>query len=102
MGSEKFDCSTSGFLINQWFHLAVTFYQGNVNFYTNGNQTGNSTGFSFNHVIRNSNLFAKSNWPWDGPVNLTLDEIKIYNRPLSWTEVNIEMNKPQPITISIN
>ena len=101
VGREKFAGPTNGFLINEWFHLAFSFYKGNVSFYANGNQSGTAAGFSFNNVMRNKNYFGKSNWPLDPPVNLTLDEIKIFNRPLSWTEINMEMNKTQPMTIKI-
>ena len=93
---------TNVFSINEWSHLAFTYYEGNVSLYTNGNQSGTTAGFALGNVVRNNNYFGKSNWPLDPPVNLTLDEIKIYNRPLSWTEIKMEMNKTQPIAITID
>ena len=75
-----------------WTHLAFVYSSGNVSMYTNGQLTNFSTGFSFRNITKMSNFFGHSNFRNDPDVNAIFDEIKVFNRPLSPTEVAVEMN----------
>ena len=71
-----------------WSHLAVQFNAGSFLFYLNGILTGKRTGASSPQPVnRTLNYFGKSNWMSDSKVNAIFDEIRIYNRALSQSEI---------------
>jgi hypothetical protein len=43
------------------------------------------------NVFRNSNFIGKSNWNADPYANAGFDELRIYKRALSATEINADM-----------
>ena len=71
---------------------------GTVSLYINGVQFGSKSGYLMNNVVRTTNYIGRSNWI-DPNINAVLDEIKIFNRPLTVSEICTEMNKPQPVNI---
>ena len=71
-----------------WSHLAVQFDGGSFLFYLNGILTGKRTGASGPpNVNRTLNYFGKSNWVADSNVDAIFDEIRIYDRVLSQSEI---------------
>ena len=84
---------------NQWAHVATTYNAGTMSLYINSQAAGSSPGFLINSVLRTTNYLGHSNWV-EPNINATFDELKIFNRPLSVTEIATEMNKPQPIILN--
>ncbi len=81
-----------------WVHLAYTLSGNVVKVYKNGllwfegvtNQTPRN-------VTRQNNYFGKSNWAADGYANCMIDDIRIYNRTLSQSEItNLYKEKSWP------
>ena len=71
-----------------WSHLAVQFDGGSFLFYLNGVLTGKRTGaMGPPNVNRTLNYFGKSNWVANSNVNAIFDEIRIFNRVLSQSEI---------------
>ena len=74
--------------INDWSHFAVQFDGGSFLFYLNGVLTSKRTGaMGPPNVIRTFNYFGKSNWVSDANANAIFDEIRIYDRVLSQSEI---------------
>jgi hypothetical protein len=71
----------SGFLMSSlsegWHHLIAVGNEGNTTFYIDGQKIGQSA----SHI--------KSNMPFLGGEQFTLDDLRIYNRALSLTEIHI-------------
>ena len=76
----------------------MSFSSGLVNLYINSQPVGTGTGYTVNNILRRTNYIGLSNFG-DSTLNAALDEIKIFNRPLNTIELEIEMNKPQPLDI---
>lgn len=77
--------------LNNWSHLTMTYDTGTAKFYYNGNLIFTATGQT--STIGNNSLdllFGKANWNNINaePFNGVMDEIAIYNRALSSSEVN--------------
>ena len=81
--------------MNEWTHLAFTFDQ-NLNYRiyvnanlavsSNSNQALKNTTRIFNYIGRGDNF------PGDLYFNGIIDELKLFNRPLSQQEIQFEMN----------
>ena len=85
--------------VNQWSHVAVTFnLAGTASLYINCQLVGAGSGYLMNYALRTTNYIGRSNWG-DSDLNAVLDEVKIFNRPLSMSEIATEMKKPQPLNI---
>ena len=82
--------------LNEWTHVAMSFNSGSINLYINSQPVGTGAGYKLNNVLRPTNFIGISNYG-DSVINAALDEIKIFNRPLTFIEIAIEMNKPQPL-----
>ena len=97
---EIVDDSTSVFILqsssilplNEWSFLSLTFDGTMQIVYINGIQVGsNIISISKTPRILNMNFFGKSNYPWDGYSWSLIDELRIYNRSLPQTEINLLM-----------
>jgi hypothetical protein len=73
--------------INQWTHVAVTYNNGNINFYHNGILTGTTTSPIETLYTGTGSLYIGAYSPSSHTVDGTLDEIRIYNRALSHSEI---------------
>ena len=80
--------------LNQWQHVAFVFNYPMYYLYLNGIQIFTlTTTKGPNNVTRTINFVGKSvNLPASANSNTDLDEMKIFNRALSLTEVRFEMN----------
>lgn len=79
---------------NEWSFLAANFNGTHANIYINGNITCVAE-FQFcmpNDVRRSNNYIGKSNWAADGYSFSLIDDLRIYNRYLSYTELMNLMN----------
>ena len=73
---------------NDWSHFAIQFDESSFIFYLNGVLSGKRTGaMGPPNVNRTLNYIGKSNWGGDPNVNAILDEVRIYNRVLTQSEI---------------
>jgi hypothetical protein len=79
--------SMSAVPINQWTHVATTFDSGEVKFYHNGILTGTTTSSIETLYADAGSLYIGAYSPSWHTVDGTLDEIRIYNRALSLSEI---------------
>ena len=85
--TKELNCEST-IVLNEWIHLAVTFNGSLTNFYYNGISSGSSLQLTNpNNAVRNLNYIGKSNWPQDELVNAVFDELRIYNRSLTQSEI---------------
>jgi alpha-tubulin suppressor-like RCC1 family protein len=83
--------------LNQWVHLAATLSNTTAILYVNGSPVAtNSAMPPPNRVNRTNNYVAKSNWAGDPAVNAIIDDVRIWDVALSWT--NIQANMGHPLT----
>ena len=80
--------SNTDIVLNEWIHLAVTFDGSQASFYYNGKSSGSSAQYQPRNLIRSTNYIGKSNWPQDELANAVFDELRIYNRVLTQSEIN--------------
>ncbi|MBI3232675.1 MAG: T9SS type A sorting domain-containing protein [Bacteroidetes bacterium] len=80
--------STSAFPTNKWRHVAVTYDNGNVRMFENGTQvaSGSVTSLSSNNydLIVGRIYNSKNGYNFEG----SIDEVAIYNRALTSSEIN--------------
>lgn len=81
-------------VLNQWVHLAAVMDDDKAFFYINGVLQGSASGWpSVLPVNRSFCFIGRSNmYPNDQDADAYFDEIRIYNRTLSETEINDVMN----------
>ena len=80
-------------LANQWTHLAATYDGTTQRLYVNGTQVAQrpQTGPI---EVSNSPLRLGGNSVWGEYFKGRIDEVRVYNRALSATQVNTDMNSP--------
>lgn len=79
--------------LNQWNHVAGTLNGTTATIYVNGVVAGTMTlNTPPTNVSRNNCYIGKSNHPADGPLNASLDEVRIWNRALTQCEIQNNMN----------
>ncbi len=79
--------------INKWQHLAVTVTGTQLKIYIDGKLTLTSTVISApKGIMRTENYIGKSNWNGNENVNAELDDLKIFNRSLTQSEINLLLN----------
>lgn len=85
--------SSSSFPQNAWTHM-VGFHNGTgIGFYLNGTlQQFTADLRTPRSVLRSQCLFGKNAWSGTGYPQATFDEIRIYNRSLSYTEILNDMS----------
>lgn len=94
-GSWEYLTSSFALPINQWTNIAEVYKSlGAVStIYINGIQTASGAVKPIMNVTRTSNYVGRSQfYPDDLDANADLDEIKIFNRALSPSEIQNEMN----------
>lgn len=67
---------------NEWHHIAFTVDQGQVKVYVDGVQKFAGTNFPDVFTTENGTFSLGVNW-WDTPFNGKMDELRIYNVPIS-------------------
>ncbi len=90
-GSSKSVAGTSGLALNTWTHLTTTYDGSNMRLYVNGSlvRTQATTGTLYNS---GNPLKFGGNAVWGEYFAGQLDEIRIYNRALTQTEIQTDMN----------
>jgi hypothetical protein len=85
---------TSSLPINKWTHVAATFDGSNLRLYINGTQV-RVLAFSGNiqTSARGMYIGGSSVWSNEGFAGI-IDEVRIYNRALSASEISTDMNTP--------
>jgi parallel beta-helix repeat protein len=94
-GSSYQSYSTGGSIqLNQWQFVSVTYDGQYVKFYVNGNPAGQATVTAKGPIIQTSNsLYVGNRAGLDRQFNGIIDELRIWNRILSQSEILAEMNK---------
>jgi len=91
--STEFDTrGTATLALNAWTHLALTYDGASLRLYVNGTQVS-SRALSGPLVASNQPLRIGGNGIWSEWFMGSLDEIRVYNRALSATEVTADMNR---------
>ena len=90
--SERSALGSSVMPLNTWSHVAMTFGGGSLRIYVNGVQVGGVAG---NGNIRTSNdpVTIGGNSTWGRWFAGLIDEVRIYNRALSQSEIQAGMNR---------
>jgi hypothetical protein len=92
-GVDRTAVGTSAIPLNTWTHVAVTYSGTTLRFFVNGTEV-NSLGVTGSIVTTSSPLRFGGNAVWGEWFAGQLDEIRIYNGPLSQTEIQSDMNTP--------
>jgi len=84
-------CAAATLIAGTWQHIVGTFDGRNLRFYVNGRPAGTRTLAAKTAIRRGKNFFIGSRAPWDGSRGHSfhgiIDEVRVYNRPLSEQEV---------------
>ena len=83
---------TSALAANTWSHLAVTFDGTTIRLYVNGAQVSTRTR-SGSFTTSSNPLQIGGNRFYTQYFQGKIDEVRVYNRPLSATEIQSDMNK---------
>jgi hypothetical protein len=91
--------------VNKWVHFTYVFSntQHTLKLYANGVLIASKTGFSYDFTGMNTKDIYLGNQSYNGwfPLNGNLDEVRIYNRALSNTEINSLYNQGGQLSGSI-
>ena len=92
-GTTYVASGSSQLTVNQWAHLAAT-YDGTVlKFFVNGTETGSLNRTGSIDTSNNPLRFGGNNI-WSEWFNGLIDEVRVYNRALTLTEIQTDMNTP--------
>jgi hypothetical protein len=91
IGAERNALGSATLALNVWTHIAVTFDGGNLRFYANGALTA-TTAVTGAMVASTGVLRIGGNAIWSEWFQGVIDEVRIYNRALSATEIQTDMN----------
>ena len=93
VGADQEAIGTSQLALNTWTHLAATYDGATLRLYVNGVQVGTraQTG---NMLVSARTLRIGGNSVWGEYFDGVIDDVRIYNRALSATEITTDMNTP--------
>jgi methionine-rich copper-binding protein CopC len=92
-GTDRSADGTSVLPLNQWSHLAATYDGSLLRFFVNGTQVG-SEAVNGSLVTSTAALRIGGNSVWGEYFKGMIDEVRIYNRALSPTEILTDMSTP--------
>jgi len=72
--------------ISQWYHIVVTKNQNTISFYINGLLDSTASNTNIPSYTKDFNIGKKANH-WDDHWGGKIDDIRIYNRAISETEI---------------
>ena len=93
IGGERNAVGSSALPLNAWSHLAATFDGAVVRLFVNGVQAGSSA-FSGSMVASTGSLRLGGNGIWGEWFAGLIDEVRVYNRALSASEIQQDMQTP--------
>jgi hypothetical protein len=94
IGASEFDTrGTAQLAVNTWTHLAATYDGLNLRLYVNGTQVS-SRALTGSMSASTGALRIGGNTIWQEWFAGLIDEVRVYNRALSATEVAQDMNRP--------
>ena len=93
IGSDQSAAGTAGLAVNAWTHVAATYDGATLRLYVNGTLV-RSVAAAGSLVAATGSLRFGGNSIWSEWFKGYIDEVRIYNRPLSATEIVNDMNKP--------
>jgi len=91
-GSFSINISSASFRAGTWKHVAITYGNGNMQVYVDGNPAGSAT-YSGSITSFNSNIYLGQRRTRNYQANATFDELKIYGTKLTNTEIANVYNK---------
>jgi hypothetical protein len=91
LGSERNVVGSAGLVLNAWSHLASTFDGSTLRLYVNGGLVS-STAVSGSLAASTGVLRIGGNGVWPEWFAGLIDEVRVYNRALSGTEIQSDMN----------
>jgi len=91
--SERGVAGPSGLPLNTWSHLAGTYDGTTLRLYVNGALVG-SQAVTAQIATSNGALRIGGNTVWNEYFRGQIDEVRMYNRPLSAAEIQQDMNTP--------
>src|SRR5438874_8400922 len=91
IGSEQYSRGTSALALNTWTHLAGTYDGATLRFYVNGAQV-TSRALTGSIVSSTAPLRIGGNSVWGEYFTGAIDDVRVYNRALSATEIQTDMN----------
>ena len=93
--SSEFDArGTSALPVNTWSHIAATYDGTTLRLFVNGTQVSSAGGQrgDARHAAAPLRIGGNAVWPeWFAG---RIDEVRIYNRALSATDIAADMNRP--------
>ena len=91
------------FPLNNWTFICVTLDTDNTLSIYEDNVLRSSMQVSImpQNIIRTLNYIGKSNWDFDAYTDGQIDDVRIYNRALSLSEIDELYNEPNPATAGI-
>jgi hypothetical protein len=92
-GSSQSAGATPGLTLNAWSHMAATYDGASLKLYINGTLRATKTQTGSMYVSSNALKFG-GNAVWGEYFAGQLDEIRIYNRALTPSEIQTDMNAP--------
>jgi hypothetical protein len=94
IGVNEYDArGTAQVPANQWTHLAATYDGANLRLYVNGTQTA-TRALTGSMVVSTGALRIGGNSVWPEWFVGQIDEVRVYNRALTATEVATDVNRP--------
>ncbi len=91
--------------LNTWIYIALTTSGSNARMYVDGALALNNTQPVARLVSRTSNLLGSTNWPDDaaigGATNADYDEIKIFSRALTQSQIQADRNMKRSYIIQV-
>jgi glucose/arabinose dehydrogenase len=99
IGGEKTAQGTAQVSTTTWTHLATTYDGTALKLFVNGVQVS-STAVTGNIPVTNLPLTLGGDTVWPEWFKGLMDDVRIYNRPLSATEIQSDMNTP--VTTAVN
>ncbi|MCE7011908.1 PQQ-dependent sugar dehydrogenase [Kibdelosporangium philippinense] len=90
---DRFVDGTAAVPANTWTHLAVTYDATTIRLYVNGNQVA-TVPSAGSMTVSGNPLRIGGNLIWGEYFGGLIDDIRIYNRPLSATEIGTDQNTP--------
>jgi hypothetical protein len=86
---------TAAVPLNTWTHLALTYDGATMRMFVNGVEVSSATASS-TMAVTSGTLRIGGNSVWGEYYRGLIDEVRVYNRPLSAGEIQIDMATPIP------